>query len=84
MRVDFAKEIAANTKPYKSLSDFLRRIDSKFLQIDAIEALIMAGAFDQIEDNRNELLANCKDIIANVQLTGQNISLSEILGGMHH
>ena len=80
LRVDFAKEIAANTKPYKSLSDFLRRIDSKFLQIDAIEALIMAGAFDQIEDNRNELLANCKDIIANVQLTGQNISLSEILG----
>ena len=80
LRVDFAKEIAANTKPYKSLSDFLRRIDAKFLQIDAIEALIMAGAFDQVEDNRNELLANCKDIIANVQLTGQNISLSEILG----
>ena len=65
---------------YKSLNDFLRRIDSKFLQVDAIEALIMAGTFDQIEDNRNELLANCKDIIANVQLTGQNISLSEILG----
>lgn len=80
LRVDFAKEIAENKKRYKSLSDFLRRIDAKFLQVDAIEALIMAGAFDQIEDNRNELLANCKEIIANVQLTGQNISLSEILG----
>lgn len=80
LRVDFAKEIAENKKQYKSLSDFLRRIDAKFLQVDAIEALIMAGAFDQIEDNRNELLANCKEIIANVQLTGQNISLSEILG----
>lgn len=80
LRVDFAKEIAENEKQYQSLSDFLRRIDAKFLQVDAIEALIMAGAFDQIEDNRNELLVNCKQIIANVQLTGQNISLSEILG----
>lgn len=58
----------------------MRRIDAKFLQVDAIEALIMAGAFDSIEDNRNELLLNCKDVIANVQLTGQNMSLSEILG----
>lgn len=80
LRLDFAKEIAANTKPYKSFNDFLRRIDAKFLQVDAIEALIMAGAFDSIEDNRNELLLNCKDVIANVQLTGQNMSLSEILG----
>ena len=54
LRMDFAQEIANNTKPYKSLNDFLRRIDPKFLQVDAIEALIMAGAFDQIEDNRNE------------------------------
>lgn len=80
LRIDFAKEIAANTKPYKSFNDFLRKIDVKFLQVDSIEALIMAGAFDEIEDNRNELLINCKDIIANVQLTGQNMSLSEILG----
>lgn len=80
LRIDFAQEIANNTKPYKSLSDFLRRVDPKFLQTETIEALIMAGCFDKIEDNRNELLANCKDIIANVQLTGQNISLSEILG----
>ncbi len=80
LRVDFAKEIAANHKPYQSLNDFLRRIDPKFLQIETIQALIMAGCFDQLENNRNELLANCKEIIANVQLTGQNISLSEILG----
>lgn len=80
LRIDFAKEIAANTKPYKSFNDFLRRIDAKFLQVDTIKALIMSGAFDAIEDNRNELLLNCKDVIANVQLTGQNMSLSEILG----
>ncbi|WP_297952225.1 DNA polymerase III subunit alpha [uncultured Lactobacillus sp.] len=80
LRIDFAKEIAANTKTYKSFNDFLRKINVKFLQVDSIEALIMAGAFDEIEDNRNELLINCKDIIANVQLTGQNMSLSEILG----
>lgn len=80
LRLDFAKEIAANTKPYKSLNDFLRRIDVKFLQTDTIEALIKAGCFDQLENNRNELLANCAKIIANVKITGQNLSLSEILG----
>ena len=42
----------------------------------------MAGCFDQIEKNRNELLLNCKDLVENVQLTGQNLSLSESLGGV--
>ncbi len=42
----------------------------------------MAGCFDHIDGNRNELLKNCQDIVENVQLTGQNLSLSEGLGGV--
>lgn len=82
LRADFVRSIVKLPKPIKSLSDFLRKIDPKFLQIDAIKSLIKAGCFDQIESNRNSLLANVTDLIENVQLTGQNISLSEILGGV--
>lgn len=80
LRADLANEIVANTKPYKSLNDFLRRIDPKFLQVDTVKSLIMSGAFDQLKENRNELLTNCEKIIANVQLTGQNWALSGVLG----
>lgn len=81
LRADFVRSIVNLPKPIKSLSDFLRKIDPKFLQLDAIKALIKAGCFDQLEENRNLLLANAPDLIENVQLTGQNLSLSEILGG---
>ena len=82
LRNDFIKQIVTLKKPIKNLSDFLRKIDSKFLQVDAIKALIKAGAFDSIEPNRNLLLENCADIVENVRLTGDNLSLSESLGGI--
>lgn len=82
LRTDFLTQIADTKEPFKDLNDFLRRIDAKFLQVGAIRSLIMAGCFDHIDGNRNELLKNCQDIVENVQLTGQNLSLSEGLGGV--
>lgn len=80
LRNDFIKQIVNLKRPFKSLDDFLRKIDSKYLQEEAIKALIMAGCFDSIDKNRNKLLANCKELIENVQLTGQNLSLAKGLG----
>lgn len=82
LRNDFVNQIVSLKKPIKDISDFLRKIDSKFLQVDAIKALIKAGAFDSIEPNRNKLLENCADIVENIRLTGDNLSLSESLGGI--
>lgn len=82
LRADFVTEIVSLKKPFKSLTDFLRRIEPKFLQEDAIKSLIMAGCFDQLEPNRRQLLANLTDLIENIQLTGNNLSLSESLGGV--
>ncbi|TSO26250.1 DNA polymerase III subunit alpha [Lactobacillus sp. LL6] len=82
LRNDFIQQIVLLKKPIKNLSDFLRKIDSKFLQVDAIKALIKAGVFDTIEPNRNKLLENCADIVENIRLTGDNLSLSESLGGI--
>ncbi|PLC55453.1 DNA polymerase III subunit alpha [Pollutimonas nitritireducens] len=43
--------------PFVSLFDFCRRIDRHSVNRRSIEALIRAGAFDQIEENRAALLA---------------------------
>ena len=43
--------------PFTSLFDFCRRIDRHTVNRRAIEALIRAGAFDGIDDNRAALLA---------------------------
>lgn len=82
LRTDFVRSIVALPKPVRSLNDFLRKIDSKYLQVEAIKALIMAGCFDQFEKNRKQLLANVQDLVENIQLTGGNVSLSESLGGV--
>ncbi|MBD5431017.1 MAG: DNA polymerase III subunit alpha [Lactobacillus sp.] len=82
LRTDFVKIIPTLDRPFKSLDDFLRRIDPKYLQLDPINNLIKAGCFDTLNENRNELLANSKDLIENIQLTGQNLSLSQSLGGV--
>ena len=82
LRNDFIREIVTLKSPFTSFEDFLRQINPKFLQEDAIKALIMAGCFDNLEANRNLLLLNCKDVIENIQLTGQNLSLSVSLGGV--
>ena len=82
LRNDFIREIVTLKRPFTSFEDFLRQINPKFLQEDAIKALIMAGCFDNLEANRNLLLLNCKDVIENIQLTGQNLSLSVSLGGV--
>ncbi len=43
--------------PFKDLLDFVKRIDRHTVNRRAMEALIRAGAFDQIEPNRAMLLA---------------------------
>lgn len=79
LRVDFAREIAG--LHVKSFEGFLHQIDPKYLQPAAIENLIKAGCFDHLESNRNLLLQNCKEVIENVKLTGNNLVLSKTLGG---
>lgn len=82
LRNDFIHQIVTLPRPFKDLSDFLRKIDAKFLQVDAIKTLIKAGCFDSIEPNRNKLIENCAEIVGNIQLTGDNVTLSESLGGL--
>ncbi len=49
---------ARQTAPFADLFDFCRRIDRRVVNRRVIEALIRAGAFDTIDDDRAKLLAS--------------------------
>lgn len=51
---------------YKSITDFLSRIDSSIVIKRTVESLILAGAFDSIEPNRKKLFINLERIINHV------------------
>lgn len=49
--------------PYKNIFDFCKRVNLKLLTRRGIESLILAGCFDEMNDNRAELLANLDEAI---------------------
>jgi len=51
-----------NAGKFKSITDFISRIDSKDLNKRSLESLIKTGAFDNFEE-RNKLLSNMEEIL---------------------
>jgi DNA polymerase III subunit alpha len=64
--------------PFKSLSDFARRVDAKAMNRRAMESLVKAGAFDTLSPHRAQLFDAIDQIIglsnraSNEQAVGQN------------
>lgn len=50
--------------PYESIYDFARRIDSRVCNKRTLESLIAAGAFDELNPNRRQLLQNMEVILS--------------------
>jgi DNA polymerase-3 subunit alpha len=77
---------ARDEKPFKSLEDFLQRVDPKVLNRKTMESLILCGALSSFEVSRKQLFENVENLIrfsaqANEQkLTGQ-VSLFSMMGG---
>jgi len=65
-----------NNGKYKSLEDFLRRVEAKYLNKKVLESLIKAGAFDGFEE-RGKLLANLDRLLSFVQNTHKNNSVGQ-------
>ncbi len=53
--------------PYKSLTDFLKRIHSKNLNKKSLEALIKAGALDKLGE-RNQMLSNMNKLLSYIKI----------------
>ena len=62
---------------YKSFTEFLERVDHKDLNKKSLEALIMAGAFDTLGDERGALLKNSEDALEYHKLHGRERSSNQ-------
>ncbi len=75
------------TGPFRSLFDFCLRVDRTRINKRTVEALIKAGAFDNIHLNRAELLASVDlafDYAATTQANAHQGGLFDMLGGDDH
>lgn len=58
----YAVEEARKKEGFKSLIDFLKRVDIKAINVQSLEAFIKAGAFDKIAESRASLLLNYEEL----------------------
>ncbi|MBN9545829.1 MAG: DNA polymerase III subunit alpha [Alphaproteobacteria bacterium] len=61
--MDHVVEIRTANGPFKSISDFARRVDPKLVNKRAFENLVRAGAFDGLNKNRRQLVENSDRIL---------------------
>lgn len=82
MRRDFVNDVLQvrhEHGPFQSLADFLRCLDTKWLNEKMLTALIYSGAFDHLNPNRAMLVANLHDLLATLRLSGNNLDLFAML-----
>ncbi len=65
--MDHVVEIRTEGGPFKSLSDFARRVDPKLVNKRAFENLVRAGAFDSLNKNRRQLVEGSDRILGGAQ-----------------
>ena len=78
LRRDFIQEILTQRKqngPFNDFMDFAFRIGKRFCKKEVLEALIDAGAFDELGKNRATLRATIDAVIESVKFHGSNLSL---------
>lgn len=82
MRKDFISNIVETRKAngkFKSLDDFLLRIDRKWLKEETILPLILIGCFDNLHGNRKQLVVDLDGMIKNILYSGGSMDLLSIL-----
>ena len=75
--------VAARAKdgPFRDLFDFCERVDKRLVNRRVVEALIRAGAFDAIDDNRARLLASVGVALGAAEQNERNAQQVSLFGG---
>lgn len=82
IRRDFVSDVITTRKEegaFKSLDDFLLRIETRWLKNEYVAPLIYVGAFDALHANRKELADGLEGKIQNVQYSGGSMSLLDVM-----
>jgi DNA polymerase-3 subunit alpha len=69
--MDHAVAIREQDGPFKSVTDFARRIDPKLVNKRAFESLVRAGAFDALHGNRKQLVDSSDKILGGAALSAR-------------
>ncbi len=81
MRRDFMSAIVDARKdgPYRSLADFINRIDPQFQKAKLIAPLIYVGAFDGLGYNRAEMIAGLDGLLESSEFSFQSADLQPVM-----
>lgn len=82
IRRDYVANILAERKErgsYKSLDNFLLRIEERWLKEEYVEPLIVVGAFDELHENRRQLQVELEGKIQNVLYSGGSDMLLDVM-----
>ncbi len=71
---------ARQSGPFRDLFDFCHRVDNRIVNRRAIEALIRAGAFDNISDHRAQLLASLDAALGNAEQRARAANQCNLFG----
>ncbi len=66
--------------PFKDLFDFCRRVNTQTVNRRTVEALIKAGAFDRLHDNRASAFASVAAALSEAERAQANISQDNLFG----
>lgn len=72
---------ARSDGPFEGLFDFCQRIDRRAFNKRTMEALIKAGAFDELEPSRARLLANVGPAMELADVVAQSVNQVSLFGG---
>ncbi len=78
--IDAIVETRAAGGPFRDLFDFCRRVDKKTINRRVVEALIRAGAFDAIDENRAALLASVGITLEGAEQAERSAGQSSLFG----
>ena len=81
--IDHMTELRREDGPFTSLADFARRINPRMVNKRALENLTRAGAFDEFNPNRAQVLAGVETILAMANRTEEERSCgqNDLFGG---
>ncbi|MDD3263363.1 MAG: DNA polymerase III subunit alpha [Candidatus Nanoarchaeia archaeon] len=76
---DKAIEEIFKHRPYSNYNDFINKVDLSVVNKRVLKHLIMSGAFDELGNNRNELLSSYENIEKEKETSTKQLDLSGIV-----
>jgi len=75
--IEHLADLRCDAGPFKDVADFARRINPRLINKRAMESLCRAGAFDELNDNRAQMLSGVETILATAGSEAQERSVGQ-------